>query len=530
MLFTSFNFILFIAILFVVYYLIPKRFQWMLLLIASYIFYSFAGIQYLLYIIVTTVSIYLTSVKIGRIQAVEADYIKDNREMLSRDERKAYKAVMKSKQRKWLTICLLFNLGILAVIKYTDFVIGNINSFLDIFRVDNQLPLMNFILPLGISFYTFMAVGYIIDVYRAKYPYEKNIFKLALFISFFPQVIQGPISRFDDLKETLFTEHPFDGKTISFGMQRILWGYFKKVVIADRLLVAVNTVIHDTGTYQGGYVLVGMLFYAIELYADFTGGIDITIGVAEVMGIRIEENFIRPYFSKSIVEYWRRWHITMGTWFKDYIFYPISVSKSMLNLSKKSRKSLGDAVGKRLPVYIATIVTWFATGIWHGAAWNFVVWGLGNCMVILVSQELSPLYARFHKRFHVKGTFWYTAFEVFRTFWLMNFLRTFDCYRNVPATFRMYGTIFTKFNYAEIFRGGLMKLGLSLSDYIIVIIGVTLLFMVSLAQRSGSVREKLAARPMALRYATYFAMLLAILIFGAYGVGYNASQFIYSQF
>lgn len=530
MLFTSYSFILFLIALFVVYYLIPKKFQWMLLLLASYVFYSFAGFKYLFYIIATTFSTYFISRKLDKIQTIQADYLKEKKEELTRDERKAYKAVMKSKQRKWLTICLLFNFGILAVLKYADFAIGNINSVLDLLNVANKLPIFGFMLPLGISFYTFQTMGYIIDVYREKYHYEKNVFQLALFISFFPQMIQGPISRFDDLKETLFSEHSYDFKNISFGLQRILWGFFKKLVIADRLLIAVNTIVHDPDGFQGIYVVVGIFFYAIELYSDFTGGIDIAIGIAQVMGIKVKENFERPFFSKSISEYWRRWHITLFSWFKDYIFYPISISKPMLNLSKTCRARFGDEIGKRIPVYLASIIVWFITGIWHGAAWNFIVWGLLNCLIILVSQECHPLYAKFHNKFHVEHSFWYRLFQVGRTFWLMSFLRTFDCYRNVGLTFKMFGTIITKFNIAELFQGGMMKFGLTISDYIILIFGISLLLTISLLQRSGSVREKLALRPVLLRYATYFIIFLAILLLGAYGVGYDASQFIYSQF
>ena len=216
---------------------------------------------------------------------------------------------------------MVFNFGILAVLKYSGFTLLNVKSLLDFMNFKNNIPILRFALPLGISFYTFQTMGYIIDVYRDKYPYEKNIFKLALFISFFPQLIQGPISRFDDLKETLFGEHSFDAKAISFGLQRILWGFFKKLVIADRLLPAVNTIVRNPEEYQGVYVLVGMFFYAIQLYADFTGGIDIAIGVAEVFGIRLKENFERPYFSKSITEYWRRWHISLGSWFREYMFF-----------------------------------------------------------------------------------------------------------------------------------------------------------------------------------------------------------------
>ncbi len=525
MLFTSHNFIIFIILLFIIYYLVPKRYQWVLLLTGSYIFYFFAGIKYLIYILFTTVSSYFISRRLSRLKEKRESYLTEKKDSLTREEKKEYKAFMKARRFRWLLLCLFLNFGILAVLKYTDFAIYNINMIFN-----QELSFFQFILPLGISFYTFQTMGYVIDVYREKYPAERNIGKLALFISFFPQLIQGPISRFDDLKETMFREHRFDRKNISFGITRILWGYFKKLVIADRLLIAVNTIIGDPDKYQGAYVLLGMFFYAIELYSDFTGGIDITIGIAQVLGIRIKENFIRPYFSKSIVEYWRRWHITLGTWFKEYLFYPISVCKPMLNLSKVSRSRFGENIGKRIPVYIATLVVWFTTGFWHGGSWNFIIWGLANGVIILISQECAPLYEKFHHRFHVEHTFFYRLFQIARTFWLMSFLRTFDCYRNVGTTLKMYGSVFTDLNIGEIINGGFMGLGLKISDYIVLILSVTAVVTVSLIQRSGSVREKLAAKPVLVRYAVYFILFFSILVFGAYGIGYNASQFIYSQF
>ena len=530
MLFTTYRFILFLLIVFILYYTIPKKFRWILLLAASYTFYSYAGMEYLIYILATTVTTYLASRRLDHVQRLQSSYLKEKKEELSREEKKAYKAAMKSRQRLWLILCMVINFGILAVLKYGDFTIENINGLLGLFHTGREFPLIGFILPLGISFYTFQTMGYLIDVYREKYPYEKNIFRLALFISFFPQLIQGPISRFNDLKETLYTGHDFKLKNASFGLQRILWGFFKKLVIADRLLVGVNTIVRNPEEFQGVYVLVGMFFYAITLYADFTGGIDIAIGAAEVMGIRVKENFERPYFSKSIAEYWRRWHISLSFWFREYMFYPISISKPMMNLGKFCKKHGSEWLGKRIAIYLASIIVWFTTGIWHGAAWNFIVWGLLNCLVILVSEELTPLYARFHDRFHVRHTFWYRLFQVGRTFWLMSFLRTFDCYRDVSTTVKMYGTIFTRLELTELFTGGLMKLGLTGYDYAVLAAGVMLLLLVSLAGRSGSVREKLAARPVLVRYAAYFAIFLAILILGAYGVGYDSSQFIYSQF
>jgi len=529
MLFTSYNFILFLMILFTVYYIIPKRFQWMLLLAASFVFYSCSGWDNVIYISVTILSTYAFGIIIGNLHSERDSYLKDNRDSMSREEKKLYKEKIKARQKKFLVLCLLLNLGILAVLKYTNFTISNVNSILGRFNA-GEISFVNLALPMGISFYTFQAVGYIVDVYRGKYMPEKNPAKFALFVSFFPQLIQGPISRFDDLAKSLYQEHSFDYKNFSFGMQRILWGYFKKLVIADRIVAAVNTITKNPESYQGIYVFIGMLFYAVQLYSDFTGGIDITIGIAQVLGIKVAENFQRPFFSKSIVEYWRRWHITMGTWFRDYVFYPISISTPMLNISKSSRKLLGEKIGKRVPVYLSTITVWFATGIWHGASWNFVVWGLLNCFVIIVSQECEPLYAWFHRKVNTENSFLYKSFQVIRTFLLMCSLRILDCYRDVGISFRMFGSMFTKWNVNKLFKGALLNIGLDKSDYYVLIPGVLLLIAYSLIQRNGSVREKMAARPGIIRYAVYILLLISIITFGAYGIGYDSNQFIYNQF
>lgn len=530
MLFTSYEFILFLFTVFVLYYVIPKRFQWQLLLAASYIFYWFSGAENLLYILFTTVTTYVLVGKIQKSKDAQDAWLKEHKKELSREERKAYKEVNRKKQWRLLLAVLILNIGMLAVIKYTNFTIHNINGILGFFGSDFTLSFWDIALPMGISFYVFQTMGYAIDVYRGKYRAEENIFRLALFVSFFPQLIQGPISRFDDLAQSLYEPHSFDKKTVSFGLQRILWGFFKKLVIADRLVTAVNTIINDPSVYSGAWVFVGMMFYALELYADFTGGIDITIGIAQTMGITVKENFIRPYFSKNIKEYWNRWHITMGSWFTDYIFYPISVCQPMLKLSRFSRKHLGDAFGKKVTVWLSCFVVWFATGIWHGASWNFIVWGLANCLVILVSQELEPLYRKFHEKFHVAGTFGWRLFSVIRTVLLLSCLRTFDCYRDVPLTFKMFGTMFTTFNWGELFNGSLLGLGLTAADFAVVLIGFLMLLGVSLVQRSGSVREKIAAKPYAVRFTVWFGLFLMVIVWGAYGIGYDASQFIYNQF
>ncbi|MEA4891900.1 MAG: MBOAT family O-acyltransferase [Peptococcaceae bacterium] len=530
MLFTSYRFIFFLALLFVLYYTLPRRMQWGLLLAASYFFYSFAGWGCLIFIAVTTVSAWLAALKMDNLHRAQSAYLKEHKESLTAEEKKAYKAKGKKRKLAWFLAALLLNLGILAVLKYTNFAIANLNELFRLFGSQKQLSFANLLLPMGISFYLFQTVGYVTDIYRGKYPPEKNLFKFALFVSFFPQLVQGPISRFDDLAPVLLRPHPFDSRTVTFGLERILWGYFKKLVVADRLLVAVNTIIRNPQDYDGIFVLLGMFFYALELYADFTGGIDITIGIAQTLGIPLKENFIRPYFSKSIEEYWRRWHITMGTWFRDYLFYPVSVSKPMLAISKKSRALFGPDIGKRIPVYLATLLTWFTTGLWHGASWNFILWGVLNGVIIILSQECTPLYARFHSRFKAEGTPGWRLFQVARTFWLMSALRTLDCYRDVPLTFRMLGTIFTDFSLTPLLDGSLGTLGLTSADFAVTTAGCLVMLFVGLSQRSGPVREKLAARPAYQRYGAVFLLAFAVLVFGAYGVGYDASQFIYNQF
>lgn len=504
MLFTSYAFTGFLAVVFPLYYLLPKRFQQPLLFAASYAFYCAGGPLGLLCILTETVCSYLAAC------AMDA-------------------CAKKGRKRKFLIAGVFACLGTLAAVKYAGPVLSAVNALLKA----AGMPLIGAtgpVMPLGVSFYTFQALGYLIDVYRGSEKAEKNILKVSLFLSFFPLLPQGPVCRFGDMEKTLFKEHRFDPEGFSRGLQRILWGYFKKLVIADRVLIASGTIIGDPASYGGGFVFSGMLFYALGLYGDFTGGIDITIGIAQALGIRVKENFDRPYFSKSVKEYWRRWHISMGAWFTDYIFYPVSVCRPMLRFSRFARRKFGNTVGRKLPVYLSSLAVWLATGIWHGAGWNFIVWGLGNWLIIMVSQELSPLYERFHSRFHVQGKVWFKAFQALRTMLLMSCLRMLDCYRNVPLTFRMFFSMFTGEGWQAMAHGGLMGLGLTVADYGVLILGVVVLVSVSLIQRHGSVRGRIARLPYPVRAAVWFGLFVAVLLAGEYGTAYIQSQFIYGQY
>lgn len=519
--FTSVSFLLFAAVLLIVYYLIPKKGQWILLLAASYFFYLWAGTEYLVFILFTTLTTYGATVLIDRQLCRQDAYLGENKASMSREARKEYKAKVKKRNRVWMVLCLVLNFAILAVCK------ACLIEPLRTLAGGGSFSFLTLGLPMGISFYMFQSMGYVVDVYRGTAKAERNPFRLALFVSFFPQLVQGPISKFGQLAPTLYAPHAFDGKQVSFGLQRMLWGFFKKLVIADRIAAAVVTL--KGPEYTGVSFLVLTVFYAIQIYGDFTGGIDISIGLAQTLGIRLPENFIRPFFSKNIAEYWRRWHISLGEWMKDYIFYPISVSQPMLKLSKSARKKLGG-FGKRLPVYVASIATWFCTGIWHGLSPNFILWGMLNCFFIVLSEELAPLYEKFHGRFHLKEKKWYGCFEMLRMFLLMNLIRVVDLFPNVGEYFRRMGSLFTALDFSAVWNGTLLKLGLTVTDYAILGAGIALMFCVSfLQEKKGSVRELLWSKPL-LRYVLICALLLIVLLMGSYGIGYDASNFIYNQF
>lgn len=528
--FVSTQFFVFLAVLFLLYYTIPRRHQWKLLLAGSLFFYFFAGWYCLIYIGVTTVTTYLAAKKVTDLAAEQEQYMQEHKADLSREERKAYKAAGKALRWRWTLGCLLLNFGILGVVKYTGFVVGNVNSALTLFGSEFQLSFTSIALPMGISFYTFQSMGYLIDVYWGKYPAERSLGKFALFVTFFPQLIQGPISRFSDLSQSLYAEHPFSSRQFGMGAQRVLWGLAKKLIVADRLAIPLIALVKDPDTYTGVYVLAVMFLYAIQLYADFTGGIDITIGVAQMLDIKVAENFNRPFFSKNTAEYWRRWHITMGTWFKDYVFYPLSVSKFILKLHKRSRARFGER-GKRISVHTCSLLLWFVTGVWHGASWNFIVWGMLNGIVIIISQELEPLYAKFHGRFPgLKEKAGYQLFEIFRTFWLMSAIRVLDVYRDVPLTFRQYGTVFTNFNPGVLWDGSFLKLGLSAGDWWVALCGGLAMLVCSLLAVKEPVRDRLARRSPHLAWAGCVVLLLLTVIFGVYGIGFDATKFIYNQF
>lgn len=525
--FTTVAFFVFLLAGIVVYYVLPKNVQWIWLLILSYIYYFTFSIKASLFMVFATVTIYFGGIWLQNIQNTGDRYLKDNKETLSREDKKAYKESLRRKKRWVLFLILLLDFGMLAVVKYSNFAIENINSVLGLIGKE-PIGLLGMGLPLGISFFTFQSVSYAIDVYQGKYECEKNIFKMGLFVSFFPQLLQGPIGRYDRLGKQLYSGHSFNLKNVEYGLQRIGWGLFKKVVIADRAAVLVLNVFNNYEAYSGFHYIMAVLMYSVDLYMDFSGGIDIVIGAAQMFGITMDENFRQPYFSKSIGEFWRRWHITLGTWMKDYIFYPMSLSKKMNKFGKWGKKHFGNTFGRTLTICFANIVIFFIVGIWHGAAWKYIAYGLYNGFIIAISNLLEPVYKKLLNKFHINATSrGWTLWQIIRTFILVNIGWYFDMADSVSQALCMIRWSIQGFSLSQ-FNSSLLDLGIEARDYIIIIAGCIIVFIISVLKEKGiAIRESIAAKPLAVRWAAYYALIAVILIFGYIGV---TQGFIYANF
>ena len=424
--------------------------------------------------------------------------------------------------------------------KYYNFFAGSLNDVLGSFGVAFSAPTLKLVLPLGISFYTFQSMGYIVDVYREKTAAQRNPFKLLLFVSFFPQIIQGPISIYDQLAHQLFEPHEFSFTRMKHGMELILWGFFKKLVIADRAAVLITAVEKDYAQYNGTALTFTILLYALQLYADFSGGIDISRGVAQIFGIDMIDNFKRPYFSRSINEYWRRWHISLGGWLKNYLFYPIAMSNVFINAGKKMKNTrfgktaAGAHVAKVLPTSVASLIVFLVVGVWHGADWKYVAFGLWNGLIIMISILLEPIFKSINEKLHIKPTnVPFMLFQMLRTFIIVLVGYVFDVAPSFSQAMRTFALFFTNQSLSTGWSQ-ISNLGLGKKDYIVILGGAVIILIASLIQENAkdglNIREKLDKKPFILRYALLFVGVLSIVIFGIYGSGYNAADFVYMQF
>lgn len=533
--FTSFTFLGFLVAVVFVYYIVPKKYQWAVLLAASYGFYIFSGLKQVLFIMATTLFTYGSGLLMQNMRNKTQKYIDSLGEDVSKDEKREIKKVSAKKIHTVQVLTVLVNLLVLASLKYLNLAIGGLNDLFTLFKWDASLPLMNIIVPLGLSYYTFNSIGYLIDIGRGKYAAERHLGKFALFVSFFPSIVQGPLNRFGDVGKQLQEEHKFEYDNIKFGAQLILWGLFKKLVIADRV-AAITSIIFAPGYtgYTGSHIFFGVLAYSFQIYGDFSGGTDIARGVAQMLGINLPMNFERPFFANSMADFWRRWHMSLGAWMREYVFYPIMLCKPVTALSKKFRKKYGSYAGKLVPSVAAPMVVFFLIGIWHGVTSQYIVNGLYNAFLISGSVALVPVYEKLIKGFKINTeAFSWRLFQILRTTVLLFISRIIVKAPSLGDAFKMIKALFTSVNLdfitgttKEIFNFGVNE-----KEMILLAVCVLILLVIGILQENGvKIRETLAKQNLVFRWAIILALIAMVLVFGMYGPEYNASDFIYGNF
>ena len=494
--YTSLKFLVFILGLMVIYYLFPKKYRWNILLVGNLVFYAMMSGKLLIFAIISGIITYAGGILISK---------KEN------------------KKKLFYLLSVLLVLGFLVVLKYNNFLSSIINPIIS--HISLEIPYKKFILPIGISYYTLEMIAYLTDVYRKKYAYEKNPFKLLTFFTFFPKVVEGPISRYDEVKDSLFGENKFDYDKFRKAFVLIGYGFFKKLVIADRAGIFVDTFFKEN--HSGILTIMVIIMYTIQIYFDFSGCIDIITGVAELYGVKLPQNFNRPFFSKSISEFWRRWHITLGTWLKDYVFYPISLSKMNMKLNMKVRKFKNKHLSKFIIIAFPLFFVWFANGLWHGPSIKYISYGLYYYVLMMLGVLLEPVFTKLISLLKINTkVFSYKFFQIVRTTIIVMFgLFMFRC-DTLKQTFELTKTIGIINN-----KIGLFKLGLSSADFIVIIVGLLIVFGVELASELKiDVRSKLEEQNLIFRWIIYLLIIFSILIFGIYGKGYSASSFIYGGF
>lgn len=504
--FTSTIFTLFVALTALIYYMIPAKKRWLVLLAASYIFYLYASPKACVYILVTTAVSFFAAARMQRIQDGGDALLADTAD---RERKKEIRTAVKKSKKKILTAGLLFCFGVLAVLKYFNFIALNLTGAL--FKSGgNPFTPVSFLVPLGISFYTFSVTGYLFDVYYGKYGAERNFLHYALFVSYFPSIIQGPINRNNLLRKEMFeTEHKFSYENTCFALQRILWGFLKKLVIADRAAQVVRYIFGEYERLPNFIIAAGLLFYSIQLYADFSGGIDVALGVSELFGIKLPENFRQPYFATSVADFWRRWHITLGAWMKDYIFYPLSVSRTMLNLGKKlARKN--PYLGRTVPMCIGNLAVFLIVGIWHGAEWHFVWYGVFHGGIIALSTLLKPVYERLNSFFRIDTkSAGFRVFRIVRTFAVINIGCLLDDVTDMTHAWGMTRQLFSLTNWHLV--SNFSYSGFGKLTILVVLLFSAVWFSVSVfKERTGggiSIRRKIASLPAVWRWLIYLALI-----------------------
>ena len=487
MLFNSFSFLVFFPTVTLLYFLIPHAYRWLFLLLASCIFYMAFIPVYILVLALTIVIDYAAALLIERAEG---------------------------RRRKWfLVVSVVSTCSVLFIFKYFNFFNANLSQLARWLHWNYPIEGLSLILPIGLSFHTFQSLSYVVEVYRKNYKAEHHFGIYALYVMFYPQLVAGPIERPGNLIHQFYEKHSFDGTRVVNGLKLMAWGFFKKVVIADRLALLVEQVYHDPTQYTGFPLMAAALFFAIQVYCDFSGYSDIAIGAAQVMGFRLMDNFNHPFYSPTVAELWRRWHISLMTWFRDYVYFPLG----------------GNRVG-RWRWYFNIFFTFTLSGLWHGANWGMVLWGSLNGIYLIVSHLTQNLRKRWVEwvglnRFPV----FHGGIQIAFTFFLFSF--TLIIFRAKTLSDAWY--VMTHLGSGLGDPGGvkasikaLYASGLNRYELIIAFVSIGLMEFIQIMEKQSKMRQMFSERPVLVRWTLYYALALFLIFFGEY----NDHAFIYFQF
>ncbi|MCR5267283.1 MAG: hypothetical protein K6E16_02050 [Lachnospiraceae bacterium] len=512
----SVPFFIFFSVVLVVYYLLPGKMQWAWLFLSSLVFYYKSSTWqqmclFLLYILIN----WLAALLMDRFDA---------------------------RKKTIYTTALITDLLLLSLFKYCAFfcqiITGAIRLFSNSFDSNTFDPLVAFTeqhAPIRISYFALIIIGYLTDVYWGKNEAQKNPCKVILFAGFFPQMTSGPITQYEQMQNELWGErHSFRYETVVRGLERVLWGIFKKLVISERCAVIVNAVYTYYEAYAGLYIIVAAFLFALQLYADFSGLMDIVLGFSQCLGIALPENFDTPFYSAGLSEFWRRWHITLGGFLRDYILYPLERSKPWKKMRKFCKAKMGKGYENRcnLPLYAALVISWFLIGLWHGGGWNYIFGvGLYMCIVIVLGELLSPLFTKITQLLKINTeSFSWKLFQRCRTACLFVFGLSFFRAESLADGFKMWKSCFSLFNPWILFDGSLYGLGLTKDEWLILLLGLLLLILVSILQQRDSVREMLHRQNYVFRLLVFIVLFVMIINWGYYGSDFVAADFIYGRF
>lgn len=498
MLFNSLSFLIFFPIVVLVYFIIPEKGKQLWLLLASYYFYMSWNAKYALLILASTIVTYLSGLLIEKVK--RADYDADKKVRL----------------KKFVVAgSFIINLGILFYFKYFNFVMDLLTKAFAQIHIQLHVPVLDIVLPVGISFYTFQALSYTVDVYRDDIYAERNFFRYALFVSFFPQLVAGPIERSKNLLKQLAQPQKFRFEKARDGLLLMIWGFFLKIVLADRIAIFVDTVYGNYGTYQGWYIAVATILFAVQIYCDFAGYSIIAMGAAEILGIDLMENFNAPYLSTSVAAFWRNWHISLTSWFKDYLYIPLGGSRK-----GKIRK------------YFNKLIVFLVSGLWHGANLSFVIWGGLNGIYQVIGEIFQPFRDKWIKVLHLnRDSIGHKIMQGMITFVLVDFSWIFFRASGYYESLAIIKSMFSCNNPWILMDGSLYTCGLDSKNFWLMIFSVFLLLFADICKKRGiKIRSVIVAQDYWCRYAVMIFAICFILIFGIWGSGYDAAGFIYFQF